>query len=92
MTTRVFKAIDKKGREAEWSWDETPEVLTALEKLNASPKLEAPQQKEKKRHLKPQMLRAAKAKRRQLINRLLTHPKGGFSSMIGTSKEKSNAC
>ncbi len=44
--------------------------------------------KEKKRHLKPQARRQAKARRRQLIKRLLTHPKGGFFSMIGISKEK----
>jgi len=31
--------------------------------------------KEKKRHLKPQALRQARAKRRQLINRLLHAPK-----------------
>ena len=28
MTIRTFKKIDKKGREEEWSWEETPEVLT----------------------------------------------------------------
>ena len=44
--------------------------------------------KEKKRKLKPQALRSARERRRQLIKRLLTHPKGGFFSMIGTSKEK----
>tara|TARA_R100000900_G_C3273559_1_gene152220 strand:- start:416 stop:607 length:192 start_codon:yes stop_codon:yes gene_type:complete len=52
MTTRVFKAIDKKGRESEWSWEETPEVLAALEKINASPQLETPQQKGTKKALK----------------------------------------
>ena len=62
MTTRVFKAIDKKGREAEWSWDETPEVLTALEKLNASPKLEAPQQKGKEKALKAPNAPSSKSK------------------------------
>jgi len=46
--------------------------------------------KEKKRTLKPQALRAARKRRRQLINRLLTHPKGGFSSIIGTSNEKTH--
>ena len=30
MTTRTFKKIDKKGREEEWSWEETPEVKAAL--------------------------------------------------------------
>ena len=41
-----------------------------------------------KRKLKPQALRQAKERRGQLIKRLLTHQKGGFFSMIGTSKEK----
>jgi hypothetical protein len=41
-----------------------------------------------KRKLKPQALRQAKERRGQLIKRLLTHPKGGFFSMIGISKEK----
>jgi len=36
--------------------------------------------KEKKRHLKPQALRSAKARRRQLINRLLNPTKRGVSS------------
>ena len=43
-----------------------------------------------KRKLKPQALRQAKKRRGQLIKRLLTHPKGGFFSMIGISKEKSH--
>ena len=30
MTTRTYKRIDKKGREEEWSWEETPELLAAL--------------------------------------------------------------
>jgi len=52
MTTRIFKVIDKKGRENEWSWEETPEVIAAVEKLNASPKLETPQQEGAKKALK----------------------------------------
>jgi len=36
--------------------------------------------KEKKRHLKPQALRSAKVRRRQLINRLLNPTKRGVSS------------
>jgi len=44
--------------------------------------------KEKKRHLKPQALRAAKKKRRQLINRLLNRPQGRFSSIIGISNKE----
>ena len=35
------KKIDKKGREQTWEWEETPELLTALEKLNESSKLAA---------------------------------------------------
>ena len=27
---RTYKKIDKKGREEEWSWEETPEFKTAL--------------------------------------------------------------
>jgi len=34
LTKRTFKKIDKKGREEEWSWEETPEVLAALEQLH----------------------------------------------------------
>ena len=41
-----------------------------------------------KRKLKPQALRSARERRRQLIKRLLTSPKGRFFSMIGISKEK----
>ena len=41
-----------------------------------------------KRKLKPQALRQAKERRGQLIKRLLTSPKGRFSSIIGISKEK----
>jgi len=47
--------------------------------------------KEPKRKLKPQALRAAKARRRQLINRLKPSHKGGFSSIIGILNEKTNA-
>ena len=41
MTVKTFTKIDKKGREETWSWEETPEVLAALEKLNESSKLAA---------------------------------------------------
>ena len=33
---KTFKKIDKKGREEEWSWEETPELLAALEQLSKS--------------------------------------------------------
>tara|TARA_X000000368_G_scaffold34079_1_gene24989 strand:- start:3804 stop:3959 length:156 start_codon:yes stop_codon:yes gene_type:complete len=41
MTVKTFTKIDKKGREETWSWEETPEVLAALEALNESSKLAA---------------------------------------------------
>ena len=34
MTKREFKAKDKKGRESEWEWEDTPEVTEALERLH----------------------------------------------------------
>jgi len=46
--------------------------------------------KEPKRKLKPQALRAARERRRQLINRLQTAPKRRFSSIIGISNTKAN--
>ena len=46
--------------------------------------------KERKRTLKPQALRAAKARRRQLIKRLQASPKGRFSSIIRISKENTD--
>ena len=36
MTTKQFKKIDKKGREETWEWEETPELLAALEQLRKS--------------------------------------------------------
>jgi len=44
--------------------------------------------KDAKRKLKPQALRSAREKRRQLINRLLNRPQGRFSSIIGTSNKE----
>tara|TARA_B100000902_G_scaffold354395_1_gene366497 strand:+ start:682 stop:810 length:129 start_codon:yes stop_codon:yes gene_type:complete len=35
MTKKSFTKTDKKGREETWEWEETPEVLAALEKLHA---------------------------------------------------------
>ena len=43
--------------------------------------------KEPKRKLKPQALRAARERRRQLIKRLQKRPKGRFFSIIGLLKE-----
>ena len=36
MATKTLKKIDKKGREATWEWEETPELLAALEQLRKS--------------------------------------------------------
>ena len=36
MTIRTFTKKDKKGREETWEWEETPELLAALEKLSKS--------------------------------------------------------
>ncbi len=30
----TFKKTDKKGREEEWSWDETPETTAAIKQLH----------------------------------------------------------
>ena len=36
MATKTFEKIDKKGREETWEWEETPELLAALEQLRKS--------------------------------------------------------
>ena len=36
MKSKTFTKKDKKGREETWEWEETPEVLSALEKLHKS--------------------------------------------------------
>ena len=36
MTLRSFTKKDKKGREETWEWEETPELLAALEQLSKS--------------------------------------------------------
>ena len=36
MTTRTFTKKDKKGREETWEWEETPELLAAIEQLSKS--------------------------------------------------------
>ena len=46
--------------------------------------------KEKKRHLKPQALRQAHARRRQLIKCLQNRPKGRFSSYYMYIHEETN--
>jgi len=44
--------------------------------------------KDAKRKLKPQALRQAKARRGQLINRLLNRPQRRFFSIIGVSNKQ----
>mgnify|MGYP001413400120 FL=1 len=39
MTIKTFKKIDKKGREETWEWEETPELLAAIEQLSKSTQL-----------------------------------------------------
>ena len=34
MSKKEFKTTDKKGRESTWEWEETPEVIAALERLH----------------------------------------------------------
>jgi hypothetical protein len=36
MTKKSLKRTDKKGREETWEWEETPELLVALEQLRKS--------------------------------------------------------
>ena len=36
MATKQYKKIDKKGHEEIWEWEETPELLAALEQLSKS--------------------------------------------------------
>tara|TARA_B100000902_G_scaffold126645_1_gene126132 strand:+ start:2348 stop:2488 length:141 start_codon:yes stop_codon:yes gene_type:complete len=43
MTERIYKKTDKKGREEEWIWEETPELREwikqqSVNKLSAPPK------------------------------------------------------
>tara|TARA_R100000008_G_C3430119_1_gene89219 strand:+ start:263 stop:433 length:171 start_codon:yes stop_codon:yes gene_type:complete len=36
MSKKTFVQTDKKGRTTTWEWEETPELLAALEKLSKS--------------------------------------------------------
>ena len=36
MATRTFTKTDSKGREEEWTWEETPEVVAAVKQLHAT--------------------------------------------------------
>ena len=36
MTTKTFTKKDKKGREETWEWEETPELVKAIEQLQKS--------------------------------------------------------
>ena len=47
MVLRTFKKIDKKGREEEWSWEETPELAAFIAKQTGKPHLnERPHKKD----------------------------------------------
>ena len=39
MTKKSIKRTDKKGREETWEWEETPELLAALENLRKTEQL-----------------------------------------------------
>ena len=53
MTIKTHTVAKKNPKHyQEWSWDETPEVLTALEKLNESSKLAASLKEGSKKILK----------------------------------------
>tara|TARA_B100001094_G_C17981517_1_gene695470 strand:- start:129 stop:284 length:156 start_codon:yes stop_codon:yes gene_type:complete len=41
MMKKTYESIDKKGRQTNWEWEETPELVKALEALNESSKLAA---------------------------------------------------
>ena len=36
MALSTFKKTDSKGREEEWTWEETPEVVAAVKQLHAT--------------------------------------------------------
>ena len=36
MALRTYTKTDSKGREEEWSWEETPEVVAAVKQLHAT--------------------------------------------------------
>ena len=36
MVKKTFERKDKKGREESWEWEQTPEVIAALEQLRKS--------------------------------------------------------
>ena len=39
MPEKSFKKIDSKGREEEWTWDETPEATAAIANLHETIRL-----------------------------------------------------
>ncbi len=70
---RSYTKTDKKGREETWEWEETPEVIAALEQLraterlhedmkNAGTKLATPQQEGTKTPLKAPNASPSKSK------------------------------
>ena len=34
MTKKTYETVDKKGRQSTWEWEETPDVIKALERLH----------------------------------------------------------
>ena len=63
MTIKTHTVAKKNSKHyQEWSWDETPEVLTALEKLNESSKLAASFKERPKKILKAPNATASKGK------------------------------
>jgi len=63
MTIKNYTLEKKNPKHSQiWEWDETPEVLATLEKINASSKLATPQQKGAKKTLKAPNAPTGKAK------------------------------
>ena len=63
MTSKTYTVAKKNPKHyQEWSWDETPEVLTALEKLNESSKLAASFKERPKKIIKTPNAKASKSK------------------------------
>ena len=63
MTVRTYTLEKKNPKHTQiWEWDETPEVVKALEKVNASTKLETSFQERPKTKLKAPNAPTGKAK------------------------------
>ena len=76
MTIKTHTVEKKNSKHSqEWSWEETPEVLAALEKLHESSKLAASLEERTKKASKASNAATSKRRRRHLINRLQKRPK-----------------